>query len=184
MLKIIEIIQDPLNKLPLFSYGDSTNNDINQISHILHQSTVKPVLQILPLPPMLLQNQNQNIFLPRITNKSAPSPRVELIVQPLRMKTLTTAPKLTPRLKPSISPISDPRSNPWIEKSKIKKISQIIPTKQKQAATRQVQHQLRIYPRNGGTNLRTQAEHNLVANHFSNYLMPSTSIIRRVRKKL
>ena len=96
----------------------------------------------------------------------APDPRVKLVVQPMRVKTLTTAPTSPPRVNPSVSSSSDSYSNPRIKKSKINKIPQILQTKHKQAAPWKVQRQLRHSPRNGGTNFYPQAAHHLGANHL------------------
>ena len=52
---ILTIIQDPPKTLPFLSYGYATNNCINQIAHILQQSTAQPCLPIFSLPPMLPQ---------------------------------------------------------------------------------------------------------------------------------
>ena len=49
---------------------------------------------------MLPQSYNQNISPPKITNTPEPDPRVEPVVQPLRVQKLTTAPTLLPRVDP------------------------------------------------------------------------------------
>ena len=102
--------------LLLFSYWYATKDVINKISHILQQSTYHPRLQILPLPPILPQSQNQNILSPKITSTSAPYPSLEPVVQTLRVKTLTSATTAPPRVNPSTSPTFYPRSNQWIKK--------------------------------------------------------------------
>ena len=118
------------------------------------------------MPTILPQSQNKNLLPSNITNTSSPTPRVEPVVQPPRVQTLMTSPTSPPNVKPSTPPRSDQHSNPRIEKPKIKKIPQILPTKQNQAAPQKFQHGLRRSPRNGGTNYCTQAAHNLVTNHL------------------
>ena len=53
IVDIIAIIQYPLKTLPFLSYIYATKNMINQIAHILQQSTAQPHLQVLPLTTML-----------------------------------------------------------------------------------------------------------------------------------
>ena len=57
---IIEIIQDPPKTLTFLSCKYETENEINNINHILQQSTTQPHLKILLLNPMLLQIHNQD----------------------------------------------------------------------------------------------------------------------------
>ena len=115
---------------------------------------------------MLPQIQTQYPLPVIIIHPYAPVPRVEPVVQPPRVQTLMTSPTSPPNVKPSTPPRSDQHSNPRIEKPKIKKIPQILPTKQNQAAPQKFQHGLHRSPRNGGTNYCTQAAHNLVTNHL------------------
>ena len=71
---IIEMMKKPPKTLTFLSCGDATKNAINQIAHILHRSTSKPRLQILPLPPLLPQAQSENIQLQNIPSIPVPSP--------------------------------------------------------------------------------------------------------------
>ena len=97
----------------------------------------------------------------------APALVVELVAQPSRVQKLESEPRMLPRDKPSTFPSLEPNSNPWIKKiAKNKKIPQILRTKQNQASTRKFQHLLRHSPHNFGINFRTQAAHQLVANHL------------------
>ena len=75
-----------LKTLPFLSYRYASKTVIDQISQNLHRSTVQPHLQILPLPPMLPQSQNQNLSPRQITSTPAPDTRVEPFVQPTRVK--------------------------------------------------------------------------------------------------
>ena len=60
--------------------------EINQIARILQRSTSQPRLQILPLPPMLPQSQNENIQHQKIISTPAPDLRVEPVFQPPGVK--------------------------------------------------------------------------------------------------
>ena len=83
-------------------------NSINQISHILQRSTSQPLLQNLPLPPMLSQSQNQNLLPPNIPKIPVPAPRVDRAVKPLMVQTQKKAPTSSLKLKHSTYPSLDP----------------------------------------------------------------------------
>ena len=97
--EIISMIKCPPKTPNFLSYGDATKNVINKISHNLQISTAQCSLQILPLPPMLPQIQNKNIFPPIISSQPVLDLRVEPAMQPLRIQTLASAPTSTLRGK-------------------------------------------------------------------------------------
>ena len=106
-----------------------------KIAHILHRTSSQPRLQILPLPPMLPQNQSENLQLQNISIIPVPSPRVEPFSQPTRVQTLQLPPTPPPILQPSTSPSLDPHPNPWIKKiTKYFKSPQIPKSRKTQAA--------------------------------------------------
>ena len=113
---IISIMKDP-PKTPSFLYSfDATKNAINQISQILQRRTYQPRLQILPLPTMLPQSQNENIQHQNIISTPALYLRVEPVSQPLRVQTQDPVSTPPPIEQPSTFPSVNPPSNPWIEK--------------------------------------------------------------------
>ena len=57
-----------------------------------------------PLPPILQQSQNENLQPPEITSIPAPDPRLEPVLQPLRLQIQESAPKPPPREQPSTYP--------------------------------------------------------------------------------
>ena len=97
-------MSDHPKTLTFFPYGDATQNAINQISHNQQISTDQPRIQNLPLPPMLPQNQNENLQPPKITSITAPFPRVKPVLLPPRVQTQKSAPTRPPRQQPSKSP--------------------------------------------------------------------------------
>ena len=108
------MIQDPLNTIPFLSYRNVTNNAINQIAHILQQSTTQPLLPILPLPLMLPQIHAQIPFPAMITHPAAPDSRVEPFLKNTKVKPSSTAPTSPPRVQHATPPTLDPLTNPWI----------------------------------------------------------------------
>ena len=163
------MMKDPPKTLPLFSYGDVTKKAINFIDQILHRSTSQPRLQILPLPPMLPQNQSENIQLQNNPRIPVLALRVEPVSQPPRVQTHQSSPIPTLREKPFTPPRLDPHPNTWIKKStKYLNTPQIPKSRKTQATPRQVQHRLHRSPRNLRQNFRTQASQHLVANHLLN----------------
>ena len=160
-------MQDPPKTLTFLSYMDETKNATNHIAHILQQSTAQHCLQILPLPPMLPHSHTQYPSPPIINHPPALDPRVEPVVQPLRVQTHVTYPISPTRVQHSPSPRLDSFTNPCIKiVYKKKENPHIIPTKQKQASSRQFQNGLCCSPRNGGTNFCTQSSQHLVAHHM------------------
>ena len=91
------MMKDHPKTLLSLPYGDTIKNAINHIAHIFQRSTAHPHIQILPLPPILPQSQNENFQPPEITIIPAPSPRVEPVSQPLRVKTQQSEPTPPPR---------------------------------------------------------------------------------------
>ena len=89
------------------SYGDAIKNEINQIAHIFQRSTAQLRIQILPLPPMLPQSQNENLQPPEITSIPPPDPRVEPVSKSPRVKTQESAPTPPPRDQSYTSPSLD-----------------------------------------------------------------------------
>ena len=114
----MKLLKTPLKVPPFFYYVDATKNSINQIAHILQRITSQPRLQILPLPPMLPQSQNENLQHQKIISTPAPATRLEPVSQPPRVQTQYSAPTPPPIDQPSTSPSLDPHSNPWIKISK------------------------------------------------------------------
>ena len=94
---IISIMKKKLKTLPFLSYGDATKYAIHKIAYILQRITYQPHIQILLLPPMLPQSQNENLQPPKITIIPAPYPRVELVLQPPRVQAQDSEPTSTPR---------------------------------------------------------------------------------------
>ena len=82
-------------------------NAINKIAHIFQRITSQPHIQILPLPPMLPQSQNENLQPPEITSTPAPDPRVKPVSQPPRVKIQVSAPTPPPIYQPYKSPSLD-----------------------------------------------------------------------------
>ena len=161
------IIKYPPKTLPFLSYGDATKKSINHIAHILQRSIAQPRSPILPLPSMLPQSHTPYPSPVIITHTDAPAPRVEPVVQPLRVQTHVTYPISPTRVQHSPSPRLDSFTNPCIKiVYKKKENPHIIPTKQKQASSRQFQNGLCCSPRNGGTNFCTQSSQHLVAHHM------------------
>ena len=74
----------------------NNKKEINQIARILQRSTSQPRLQILPLPPMLPQSQNENIQHQKIISTSAPDLRVEPVLQHPRVQIQESAPTPPP----------------------------------------------------------------------------------------
>ena len=166
---IIAIEKNPPKTIPLLSYGNATENMINQIAQILHISASKPRFKILPLPSLLTQTQNENFQDQNISRIPVAAPRVEPVSQPLRGKLLHLAPTTPPRLQPYTPPILDTDPNPWIKKfTKYLKSPQIPKAKKTQASPRQSKHRLRRSSRNFRQNFRTQAAQHLFAKHLFN----------------
>ena len=101
---IISIIKYPPKTPRFLSYDDATKNSINQIAQILQRSISQPRIQILLLPPMLPQSQNENLQPPEITSIPAPDPRVEPVSQPPRVQIQDSSPIPPPIDQPYTSP--------------------------------------------------------------------------------
>ena len=110
------MIKYPPKTPNFFSYGDATKNEINQITHIFQRSTAQHRINILPLPLMLPQSQNENLQPPKITSIPTLSPRVEPVMHSPRFQTQESAPTPPPREQPSTSPSLGTYSNAWIKK--------------------------------------------------------------------
>ena len=82
---ILSIIQDPLKTLPFLYYRYATKNYINHIAHILQIIKYQSRLPILTLPPILPQLYTPTPMSNIITCTDAPAPRLEPVVQPLRV---------------------------------------------------------------------------------------------------
>ena len=138
--------------------------------HILKRSTAPPRLQILPLPPILPQSHDKNLLPKKITSKTAPSPRVEPVVQHLSVQIISSPPH--PLQEWSLqNPLA------WINIqihgltiAKNKWTLQILQTKKKQMAPRNFQDQLCSSMCNIGTNFCNQSAQELVAYHLLKFL--------------
>ena len=91
-------MKDLQKTLILLSYRDANNNAINNISHILQQSTAQPRLPILTFSSMLPQIQTPYPSPVIITHAAESAPRVEPVVQPPRVKQPMTVPTSPPRV--------------------------------------------------------------------------------------
>ena len=141
----------------------------NQIAHIFHRSISQPRLQILPLPPLLPQTQNEIFQDQNIPSIPVAAPRVEPVSQTPRVKLLQPEPTPPPIVQPYTSPSLDLDPNPWIKNfTKYLNSPQIPKARKTQTASQKVQHRLRCSPHNFRQFFRTQAAQHLVANHRFN----------------
>ena len=113
---IIAITKDPRRHLIYCLMAMQQKNAINQIDHIFHRSISQPRLKNLPLPPLLPQNQSENLQLKNIPSIPVPALRLELVFKTLRLQIIQSSHTLPPRLQPSTSSSLDPYPNPWIKK--------------------------------------------------------------------
>ena len=134
---------------------------------------------------MLPQSHNKNILPQKITCTPALDLIVEPVVQPLRVKTLASEPTSHPRVKPSTSLSLDPHSNAWIKKfPKIRGYSRFSEISKSKRHHGKININ-NIILRATVVQIYAPKQHiTLLPTISSNYRMPSTSTIIRVRKKL